>query len=96
MWVYVIDALVILVVFGGFYLWIRHEEYMREMDRRAKAVTTGRYRDSDDESVPTLVKCLACGEEIEVASRKRPIEVMCPKCGTTHVLSKTKMKEKSD
>lgn len=33
------------------------------------------------------VKCPSCGSPIEVATSKRPIEVMCPKCGTSQIVN---------
>jgi len=33
------------------------------------------------------VKCPACSTMVDVATSKRPIEVMCPKCGTSQVVS---------
>lgn len=35
----------------------------------------------------STVKCPACGGPIEVATSKRPIEVMCPKCGTSQIIN---------
>jgi hypothetical protein len=35
----------------------------------------------------STVKCPACGSPIEVATSKRPIEVMCPKCGTSQIIN---------
>jgi len=33
------------------------------------------------------VKCPSCGAMVEVATSKRPIEVMCPKCGTSQMVN---------
>jgi hypothetical protein len=33
------------------------------------------------------VKCPSCGNMVEVATSKRPIEVMCPKCGTSQMVN---------
>ncbi|MDD1769694.1 MAG: hypothetical protein LUO79_01285 [Methanomassiliicoccales archaeon] len=33
------------------------------------------------------VKCPSCGNMVEVATSKRPIEVMCPKCGTSQIVN---------
>ena len=33
------------------------------------------------------VKCPSCGVMVEVATSKRPIEVMCPKCGTSQMVN---------
>ncbi|MEM2839781.1 MAG: hypothetical protein QXE18_06825 [Thermoplasmata archaeon] len=38
-------------------------------------------------SPKSTVKCPACGGPIEVATSKRPIEVMCPKCGTSQIIN---------
>jgi len=32
------------------------------------------------------VSCPNCGAAIEVGTSKRPIEVMCPKCGTSQMV----------
>ncbi len=36
---------------------------------------------------PMTVTCRSCGSPIEITTSKRPIEVMCPKCGNTEVVS---------
>jgi len=36
---------------------------------------------------PMTVTCRSCGSPIEITTSKRPIEVMCPKCGNTEMVS---------
>ena len=36
---------------------------------------------------PMTVTCRSCSSPIEITTSKRPIEVMCPKCGNTEVVS---------
>ena len=36
---------------------------------------------------PMTVTCRSCGSPIEITTSKRPIEVMCPKCGNTELVS---------
>jgi hypothetical protein len=36
---------------------------------------------------PMMVTCRNCGSPIEITTSKRPIEVMCPKCGGTEVVA---------
>ena len=36
---------------------------------------------------PMMVTCRSCASPIEITTSKRPIEVMCPKCGNTEVVS---------
>jgi predicted RNA-binding Zn-ribbon protein involved in translation (DUF1610 family) len=35
----------------------------------------------------STVACASCGSPIEVATSKRPIEVMCPKCGKSQMVN---------
>jgi predicted RNA-binding Zn-ribbon protein involved in translation (DUF1610 family) len=34
-----------------------------------------------------MVTCRACGGPIEITTSKRPIEVMCPRCGNTEMVA---------
>ena len=36
---------------------------------------------------PMSVTCRSCGSPIEITTSKRPIEVMCPKCGNTEMVA---------
>jgi hypothetical protein len=36
---------------------------------------------------PMTVTCRSCGSPIEITTSKRPIEVMCPKCGNTEMVA---------
>lgn len=38
-------------------------------------------------SSPMTVTCRSCGSPIEITTSKRPIEVMCPKCGNTEMVA---------
>jgi hypothetical protein len=38
-------------------------------------------------SSPMMVTCRACGGPIEITTSKRPIEVMCPRCGNTEMVA---------
>ena len=38
-------------------------------------------------SMPMTVTCRSCGSPIEITTSKRPIEVMCPKCGNTELVA---------
>ena len=38
-------------------------------------------------ATPMTVTCRTCGSPIEITTSKRPIEVMCPKCGGTEVVA---------
>lgn len=38
-------------------------------------------------ATPMMVTCRSCGSPIEITTSKRPIEVMCPKCGNTEMVA---------
>lgn len=38
-------------------------------------------------SSPMTVTCRSCGSAIDITTSKRPIEVMCPKCGNTEMVA---------
>src|SRR5207237_67374 len=38
-------------------------------------------------SAPMSIACRRCGKPVEITTSKRPIEVMCPSCGETQVVT---------